>query len=205
MKKIGFLTIVGLTLTLLNACGTPPGQITGNNRVSIGVAVNDVDSAEIATKTVTAATATTPQKVSWAITTGKGVTFTFMTRPGSDAVYITGYRVVSEKISTVSGTTTTSYGPFNKMDLYLTSGYDCSERTALRSCAINDANVVTTNGLPGQHVIYLEGGLGDLVKSTDSSVSQVTNLEFIGTSSSGAPVSVVVDGVVSRGIRNGDL
>lgn len=202
MKKL--LPVAALAFALMTACGTPPGQLSANNRVSIGVAAGDSGSVETATKTVTPATEDAPEKISWTITPGKGVTFTFMTRPGSDAAYITGYRILEEKLYTAEGTTTNSGGSINKMDVYLTSGYSCTERTALRSCTANDTDIRPDNGVPAQHSIYLESGLGNLARATDADVTQVTSIEFIGTSSNGAPVSVKVDGIVSSGNRAGD-
>ncbi|GAA5439308.1 hypothetical protein ACFQDE_00580 [Deinococcus caeni] len=202
MKKLAFPLMAAL---ILSACGSAPGQISGSNRVSVGVSVDDSKSTEVATKTVTPATETAPAKVSWAITPGGGVTFTFMTRPGSDAVYLTGYRIVKDVLSTANGTTTnTTRGPVSKGDLYLTSGYACTARSALNSCPFGGNDTVAANGVPGQLAISLEGGLGNLVVSTNSSVSRVTDLEFYGTSSNGQSVTVAVNGVVSFGSKQGD-
>jgi len=202
MKNLAFLPLA-LSL-LLSACGSAPGDRSGG-RVSVGVAVGDAESTETATKAVTAATETTPEKVAWTITSGKGVTFTFMTRPGSDAVYIRGYRVLEEKINTSQGIITNDdLEDSNKMDLYLTSGFNCAERTALQSCPSTSATSVPANGTPAQHTIYLESGLGSLARATNGDVTQVTSIEFYGTSSNGAPVTVRADGVVSTGVRAGD-
>ncbi|THF88785.1 hypothetical protein E7T09_06300 [Deinococcus sp. KSM4-11] len=205
MKKLLAIPMLAL---LIAACGSAPGQISGNSRASVGVSVDDSKSTEVATKTVTPATATAPAKTSWAISKGNGVTFTFMTRPGSDGVYLTGYRVVKDVLTTASGTTTTTTdGQVNKADLYLTSGYACASRTAQSSCPYNGTDAAPTtpaNGVPGQLTIGLEGGLGDLVVATNASVSRVTDLEFYGTSSNGQPVTVAVSGVVSFGSKQGD-
>ncbi|WP_157465190.1 hypothetical protein [Deinococcus apachensis] len=202
MKRLAPLALLfGL---VLSACGSAPGQLSGT-RVSIGVAVDDSKSTETATKTITPATDTAPQKVSWTITSGSGVTFTFMTRPGSDAVYLTGYRILKETITTAAGTTVhENMSDVNKMDLYLTSGYTCTARTALTSCPTSGSDTAPANGIPAQHAIYLEGGLGGLARATDGDVSQVTSVEFYGISSNGQPVAVRADGVVSTGLRLGD-
>jgi hypothetical protein len=201
MNKLLALPLLAL---LIAACGTAPGQVSGS-RASVGVSVDDSKATEVATKTVTPATDTAPAKVSWVVTPGGGVTFTFMTRPGSDAVYLTGYRVVNDVLTTASGTTTTTTATqVNKADLYLTSGYSCAARTALTSCPYNATDAVPSNGVPGQLSIGLDGGLGDLVVATDASVSRVTDLEFYGTSSNGQAVTVTVSGVVSTGSKQGD-
>ena len=211
MKKLLAIPMLAL---LIAACGSAPGQISGNSRASVGVSVDDSKSTEVATKTVTPAvpangsTPATPEKISWSVTPGGGVTFTFMTRPGSDGVYLTGYRVVKDVLTTASGTTTTTTdSQVNKADLYLTSGYACASRTAQSSCPYNGTDAAPTtpaNGVPGQLTIGLEGGLGDLVVATNASVSRVTDLEFYGTSSNGQPVTVAVSGVVSFGSKQGD-
>ncbi|WP_309571236.1 hypothetical protein [Deinococcus sp.] len=205
MKKLLAIPMLAL---LLAACGSAPPQVSGGSRASVGVSVDDTKSSEVATKTVTPATDTTPAKTSWVVTKGGGVTFTFMTRPGSDAVYLTGYRVVKDVLTTAGGTTsTTTEGQVNKADLYLTSGYTCASRTAALSCPYFGSDAAPTtpaNGVPGQLAIGLEGGLGDLVVATNASVSRVTDLEFYGTSSNGQPVTVAVNGVVSFGSKQGD-
>ncbi|GHF28232.1 hypothetical protein HNQ07_001021 [Deinococcus metalli] len=202
MKKLLALPMLAL---LIAACGTAPGQVSGNSRASVGVSVDDSKATAVAKKTVTPATTTTPEKISWTITPGGGVTFTFMTRPGSDAVYLTGYRVVKDVLTTAGGTTTTTTNAqVNKADLYLTSGFTCTARTTLNSCPFNATDAVPSNGIPGQLAIGLDGGLGDLVVATDASVSRVTDLEFYGTSSNGQPVTVAVSGVVSTGSKQGD-
>ncbi|WP_034384849.1 hypothetical protein [Deinococcus sp. YIM 77859] len=202
MKKLACLPLVlGL---VLSACGNAPGQLFGN-RVSVGVAVDDSGSTETATKTVTPATETAPAKVTWTITPGNGVTFTFMTRPGSDAVYLKGYRILKKTVSTVSGTTTQeNLGDVNKLNLYLTSGYSCAARTALNSCPPQASDTLPANGVPAQYTLSLEGGLGNLARATDGNVTQVTSIEFYGTSSNGQPVTIQADGIVSQGLRLGD-
>lgn len=201
MKK---LLALGLTGLLLSACGSAPGQIAAS-RVAVGVSADDSEAMEVAKRTVTPATETTPEKVTWAVTPGGGVTFTFMTRPGSDAVYLSGYRIVRERLTTVNGTTTqTDFERTNKTDLYLTSGFTCATRDALTSCPYNGAEATPANGAPASLTINLEAGLGNIVASTNASVSQVTDLEFYGTSSNGQAVTVSVDGVVSRGSKQGD-
>lgn len=208
MKKLLALPMLAL---LIASCGTAPGQISGNSRASVGVSVDDSKSTQVATKTVTPAKPATgtepavPEKVSWAITPGGGVTFTFMTRPGSDAVYISGFRIVKDVLTTVNGTTTsTTSAQVNKADLYLTSGYACEARTALYSCPFSGSDTVPANGLTGQLAIALEGGLGSVVVNTNNSVVRVTDLEFYGTSSTGQAVTVAVSGVVSAGTKQGD-
>ena len=201
MKKLAFPLMAAL---ILSACGSAPGQISGN--ASVGIAVADSGSTEVATKTVTPATDKTPEKISWTITPGTGVTFTFMTRPGSEAVYLNGYRIVERTITTANGTQTyDDYSAVTKMDLYLTSGYSCAARTALNSCPYSAADTVPANGLTGQYTIYMEDGLGDLVVSTNASVFQVTSIEFFGTTSNGKNVTFKADGIVSSGSKQGDL
>ena len=201
MKNLPLLLLASLTLS---ACNDVPGQVSGS-QVSVGVAVDDSGSVELATKTVTPATDNSPEQVKWTLTRGEGVTFTFMTRPGSHAVYLNSYRVTKRVLRTANGTSTsTDSKPVQKMDLYLTSGYSCATRTTLNSCPYGGADTVPANGLPVQHAIYLEGGLGDTVVATNASVTEVNDLEFYGTSGTGQPVTVTVTGVVSSGSKQGD-
>ncbi|OLV19894.1 hypothetical protein BOO71_0001378 [Deinococcus marmoris] len=63
---------------------------------------------------------------------------------------------------------------------------------------------MAANGLPASTSIYLEGGLGDLVVSTNASATLVTNIEFFGQSSNGQVVTVQANGIVSAGSKQGD-
>lgn len=199
MKKAALFLLAGGMV--LSGCGYDAG-LGGNgviyNEKGVGVSVDDSGSAETATKKVDEKTG----KETWTKTSGKGVTFTFMTRPGADAAYITGYKVTSRKVNgrETVGTPVKRY----KMHLYLTSGYTCKERTALHSCVAGADGTVIGNGVPVKHNIYFEGGLANLVVSTNRSVAQESAIEFFGYTANGAEFTVKADSIFSKGIKLGN-
>lgn len=200
---------------LLSGCGSAPPQISGNNRVSIGVAVDNSNSVANVTRTYTPAVVdaqgkiTTPEKVEWTSTAG-AASFTFMSRPGSDAAYITGYRITRYDYN---GTVSTTVSESNKMDLYVPSGYTCPERSSLpnyQSCEIYNTDgsfkedTVQANGLPVTANINFAEALVSEVKRTLRDAYSTVNLEFTGYSTNGHPISVVVDGISSKAYKLGN-
>ncbi|GAA5513450.1 hypothetical protein Dcar01_02185 [Deinococcus carri] len=227
MKKLAPLALLfGLALS---ACGSAPGQLSGS-RASVGLAVSDGGSFVTVTKTFTPATPeipavppsgdnpgtpavpAVPAKTTWTTGTPGYAEFTFTSRPGSDAVHITGYRIVRDVISTATGNyEDTSKTDINKLDIYVPSGWSCPERTSSQSCAMftptggqrND--VVPAEGLPSSpYRLNLAGGLANLVIATNASVGRSTDIEFFGTSSSGQAVTVRADHIASEGVKTGD-
>ncbi|AFD26148.1 hypothetical protein DGo_CA2221 [Deinococcus gobiensis I-0] len=85
------------------------------------------------------------------------------------------------------------------MNVYITSGYQCDERTSNFSCPVNGTNVTGANGLPSSTVsINLAGSLINLATTTEASAYSSADLEFLGHSSNGAPVTIPVKGVNSE-------
>lgn len=199
MKKAALFLLAGGMV--FSGCGYEAG-LGGNgviyNEAGVGVSVDDSGSTETATKKVDKKTG----KVTWTKKGGDGVTFTFMTRPGADAAYITGYKVTSQKIN--GRETVGTPVKRHKMHLYLTSGYVCKERTALHSCVAGADGTVIGNGVPAKSNIYFEGGLASLVVSTNNGVGQISAIEFFGYTANGTEFTVKADSIISTGIKNGD-
>ena len=213
MKRMtSLLLVVGLALS---ACGSAPPQISGNGRVSIGVDADDAASRVDVTRSYTPATTddkgnVTPAKETWTVGEVGPATFTFMSRPGSDAAYITGYRIVRYDYN---GRIIDASEPVEKSDLYVPSGYDCPERASLpnyQSCpqfntdGSMKSDTVPANGLPVQMAINLAGALVSEVQSTRRNAYSTVDLEFFGYSANNRPVTVTVKDVVSRAYKLGD-
>lgn len=209
MKQHGTLLLLGL---ILSACGTAPSNITGNGKVSIGVNVNNGNSDIIVTRSYTAAvlnadgTVKTPAKEAFSTGTGTPVSFTFMTAPGSDAVYIRGYKILKHALNGTVLSTSTN----NSLNLYLTSGYSCPEITALYSCnpyltdgTINKS-VVTSNGMPGTISINFYSELAAAVISTKADAYNTFQLQFFGESSNGQEVLTTPVDFGNKGMLVGD-
>ncbi len=216
MKKLlSFALLAGLTLS---ACGTAPADKTGNGRVSLGIAAADAGSTVTVTRNYTPESVddkgkVTPAKEEWTIGDAGPVTFTFMTRPGSDAVYIRGYRIIRYDYN---GNVSTAISESRKLDIYVPSGYTCAERLAgslpaYQSCPQFNANgsiktdTVPANGLPITGLsIDFAGSLASEVRRTLASAYSTVDLEFFGDSSNGAPVSVTVKGIQSIAYKAGN-
>lgn len=227
MKKYALLLLAGLTLS---ACGSAPGQVSGG-RVSLGVSADDSGSTVTVTRTVTPATPGTPakppteanpegtpavpgtpEKITFSNTEPGSVNFTFMARPGSDAAYITGWRLTSY---TINGRAIPVSGDVNKLDIYVPSGYTCPEREAslprYQSCQQYTTDlqqrpeVQPANGLPisGLSIGFASALVGE-VQATLTGASSSVDIEFYGQSSNGAPVSVKATGISSRAFKAGD-
>lgn len=228
MKRLSALALLaGLALS---ACGSAPGQITGNNRVSIGVDAGDAGSEVTVTKTFTPGTPgtpavppsdanpggtpavpPTPARTEWTTSEAGPVAFTFMTRPGSDAVYITGWRITRYDFN---GRVSTEVSSANKIDIYVPSGWTCPERQGLpayQSCQMYGtdgklrADVQPANGLPTSSLnLNFAGALVEEVRRTNTSAYSSIDIEFTGESSNGHPVVVKANNISSRAVKNGD-
>ena len=201
MKNIALLALLP-ALVGLSGCGT----IGGSSRVSIGVSASDAGSQVTVTKTITAekrdenGNVTTPASVTYGTSAAGPATFVFTSRPGSDAAYITGYRITRYEIN---GEEVTPPAENTGMNLYVTSGYQCDERTALYSCPLNGTNVTGANGLPSTALsINFAGSLINLVQSQDTGAYSSVDLEFFGVSSNGAAFSIPVTGIDSEAYFN---
>lgn len=230
MKKLLFMPVaLGL---MLSACGSAPGQLSGS-RVSVGLNASDGASSVTVTKTFTPATPeipavppsgenpgtpavpAVPAKTSWAVGDSGDIEFVFTSRPGSDAVHITGYRLTRDVIETATDDFKSDGGAaVNKIDIYVPSGWSCPERTSFgntQSCAMfsptgqQRTDVIPAQGAPSNAFrLDLAGGLSGLVIATNASVYRSTDIEFIGTSSNGQSVVVRADNLSSRAIKTGD-
>lgn len=186
---------------LLSGCGTIG---MGSGRINVGVAVGDAGSEQVATLTITPAkcdeeNVCTPEKRELSIADGQPVTFTFATRPGSEAVTIEGYRVVSDRLDGVERADPTNPTQNAKMNLYVPSGYECRDRELGESCQGNESDIRIANGEPVQHQIYFASGLGARAAAKGASVTRVVDLEFYGFSANNVPFSRKVTGIVSQG------
>lgn len=202
------LPLALLASIALSACGSAPSDITGNGRVSMGIAASDGASSVTVTRTVNKDTGA----VSYAPGTPGLVTFTFMNRPGSDAAYIRGYRITRYNFN---GTVDTTVSEDRKLDVYVPSGYTCPERIAgtlpsYLSCTIYNTDgsrridTVPANSLPIQgQSLNFAGALASEVIRTGASVYSEVDLEFFGDSSNGAPVSIKVTNIRSTGVLSG--
>lgn len=203
MRVLSLLPAAALLSLALSSCNQPIQTVTGGARVSVGVAVDDSASSVTATKRVTPATDTSPATVAWAVNAPGNVTFTFSTRPGSDAVYITGYRMVSDRFD---GLDSGAREPVSKLNMYVGSGYICAERTAVKSCSPTNGPMEPANGLTSAPlVLNFSAALAPMVIANNASVTRETAIEFLGQSSNGQAVTIPVSGVVSYGIKDGDL
>lgn len=192
----------------LASCGSIP-QVSGANRVSIGVSVNDVNARVDVNKTVTPAevddngNVTTPASVKWEPGSAGQTAFTFMSRPGSDAAYLTGYRILEDRVGGVLQPVGQAVD--NHLNLYVGSGFNCASRTPTRpydSCAPSDPSMVPANGMPSETLYMdLSSSLINEVIARDSTVGRSVKIEFFGYSSNGAPVTVLAEGIVSVGVK----
>ncbi|WP_034358429.1 hypothetical protein [Deinococcus phoenicis] len=189
---------------LLSACG----QVGVNNRVDIGISTNDATSQVTVTKTVTApvvdekGNVTKPGSTTFSSGASGPVRFIFTARPGSDAAYITGYRITRYIIN---GTDVTGKEVVEqkKMNLYVGSGFTCAERTATDSCSANGTNLAPANGLPSAEVaIDFASALIPVAQQIEGPAYSTVDLEFVGKSSNGASVVIPVSGIGSNAYFN---
>lgn len=186
---------------LLSGCGTIG---IGSGRVNVGVAVGDAGSEQVATVTVTPQKCDdkgvcTPEKRDLNIAEGQPVTFTFTARPGSEAVTIEGYRVLSDRLDGVERVDPANPPQNGKMNLYVPSGYACESRAQGESCQGTEKDIRIANGESVQHQIYFASGLGARAAARGGSVSRVVDLEFYGFSANNVPFTRKVTGIVSQG------
>ena len=208
MKKVWSqkIWLLGALMLPLAGCGSTgtTGTLDLPTDVNVGISVDDSASEVTVTKTVTAATATTPAKTTWAVGNAGKVSFVFTSRPGSDASYITKYRLTSDIINGRETITNPAAQPPEFMNVYVPSGYTCATASQSQSC---DATLVTTvqgNGVASApYLINLAGGLSDIVKATNASVYRTTTIEFSGTTSRGKTftINTIAD---SRAYKAGD-
>ena len=206
MKRL--VSLASFTSLMLAACGSAPAGLPDqtSSGVSIGVSADDSASDVKVTRTITPAvpaTATTPgtpAKTTYAIGTPGPVNFIFTSRPGSNAAYITSYKIVRR---TVNGVTQSESDPVAKINTYVSAGYSCPASTPAGACGLMTAGSVPANGTPSAPVsLSIASGLSGLSVATNSSVNEDLDIEFYGTSSNGAPVTIRVNRVVATATFN---
>ncbi|QFP76379.1 hypothetical protein DAAJ005_07865 [Deinococcus sp. AJ005] len=134
-----------------------------------------------------------------------------MTRPGSDAVYITGFRITRYNFN---GRLLAVSDDIKKLDIYVPSGYTCPERDSLpnyQSCQQITTDlklrpeVQPANGLPISGLsLGFAADLVSEVQRTLAGASSSVDLEFFGQSSNGASVVVSATNIQSTAFREGN-
>ncbi|MDR6218298.1 hypothetical protein [Deinococcus soli (ex Cha et al. 2016)] len=189
-----FLLLTGAA-ALLTACGT----ITLKPAVNLGVNTQDLNSTVTVTKLITPADPATgaPQQVSWDVGDAGTATFTFTSKPGGQAGYITGYRYKTDTVNGVDRVV----APVQGLNLYFSSGYTCTRlRTGtVQTCdLLADSDIQAANGTPITMNIDLASAMADVVMSTDATVDRRTTLVFTGVSASNEAFEVEVAGIRTR-------
>ena len=209
-QKIWLLGALLLPLTACNVGTT--GSIPVPTDFNVGVDVGDSTSSVTVTKTVTAATNTAPAKTTWAVGNVGLATFAFTSRPGSDAGYVTHFRILSDIINGTE-TVTTPIDSTLKLNIYVPSGYTCDvinpadptkPRSQTHSCDPVAPTSVQGNGATSIPLsLDFAGPLASTVVATNSSASRVTQVEFLGFTTRSKTFSIVTT-VISAGIKSGD-
>jgi hypothetical protein len=214
MKRL--IALFLLTPLLLAACGSSPAgnpDPTGAN-LSVGAAADDSASSVTVTRTITPATAGTPATATtpavpgtpavtkYTVGTSGPVTFTFVSRPGSNAAYITSYKVVRASINGVDQSSGSAIA--FKNNTYVASGYSCTPALGSdQSCAFQDPTSKPANGVPSAPIsIAFAGGLAGVAQATNASVTEDFDIEFYGVSSTTAPVTIRLNNVIARAVFN---
>ncbi|WP_202630460.1 hypothetical protein [Deinococcus alpinitundrae] len=231
--KIWLLGALMLPLAGCGDVGTT-GSAQLPTTLNIGISVNDSASAVTVTKTVTSATAGTagtpaipavpgvdgqpgtpavpavpgtpgtPAKTTWTTSKAGAATFVFTSRPGSDAGYITSYRIVSDVINGQEMVNTPVTNPNQKLNIYVPSGYSCPTASAAQSCDAAATTSVLANGVPTEPLsIDFASPLSDVVIASNASAYRSTEIEFLGTSSRGKTFVIKTE-VSSVGYKAGD-
>lgn len=189
MKKMAMAALgLGLVLSGCGKLGTVGAELAAN-RMNIGVYVGDSASVE---------RAKVDKEGKVTIEESQPVTFRFSSRPGSDAVTITGYRILSDVIDGVERVETPVSN--DKMNLYVPSGYECANRRSGESCKGNEEDMYITNGQSVEHQTFFAAGLGVMAANKGANVNRTLTIEFYGFSSNGAAFTKTVSGVTSRGL-----
>ena len=202
MKRLSLSLILA---SVLASCG----QYDAAPRVSLGISADDASSSVVVTKTVTPGDATNgaADTVTWMVGEAGTIEFNFSSRPGSQAAYLTGYKLTRDIVNNVDVTGTPAATSL-KTDIYVPSGYACADREKFgntRSCDLTGSSTVPANGLPPAPThLDLVSGLVDRLKASNASVDRVSDVTFVGSSSTGQPIEITATHVVSRAIKAGD-
>ncbi|MPY67767.1 hypothetical protein F8S09_13935 [Deinococcus sp. SDU3-2] len=134
-----------------------------------------------------------------------------MSRPGSDAMYITGWRITRYDYN---GEVSEEVSESNKVDIFVPSGWTCPERATLpsyQSCQMYTtdgkirSDVQPANGLPTSPLrLNFAGALVGEVQRTLAGAYSEVNIEFTGYSSNNEPVVVKAQPVLSRAYKAGN-
>ncbi|AZI43349.1 hypothetical protein EHF33_11840 [Deinococcus psychrotolerans] len=244
-QKVWLLGALALPLAGCGDVGTT-GSIQLPTTLNVGIAVGDSTSTVIVTKTFTPATAGTPEipavpavpgvggqpgtpavpaipakpgtvaKTVWTSSGAGPATFTFTSRPGSDAAYVTGFRLISDKFNGVEQVADPKDAAITqlKLNIYVPSGYTCpvvnpidptSTRSQTQSC---DSSLITTvqgNGVSTSPLnLDFTTPLVDLVIASNASASRSSIIEFVGFTSRGKSF-VFNANVAATAQKQGDL
>ena len=209
MKKMfPVLLLGGLLLAGCGNGGNGLGML--GNRVAVDPQVNDGNSQVTVTKTITPAVPPsgdkpgTPASEKTSVGEAGAAQIVFHSRPTSDAVYLTGYRVTRDVVyrGGKSYDITPKEPKLESVRVYVPSGWSCAEASATQSCNFYTGtgalrtDVVPANGVPSTaYLINISSDLAQDAIATQSSVSRSMDLEFVGTSASGQAVTVPVRGI----------
>jgi uncharacterized protein YceK len=174
MKKLlGLLTVAAL----LSSCGSYVAAIIPD----IGIAVNDAPAVAEITESISDKGVKT-----LAIKKAQAAEFVMTSRPGSVAVYIEGYRVVSDIIDN-DETVADPYKVF-KTNIFVPSGFSCANQTNAQSCSISDPTTFPANGLaaPSLFLDIANDQIGAAITKRGSIVRYLT-LEFYGRTANYEP------------------
>ncbi|WP_293911803.1 hypothetical protein [Deinococcus sp.] len=235
-KKSRQLWLLGALMMPLTACNVgTTGSIVVPTDFNVGVNVNDATSTVTVTKKVTPATAEkpavpatgttpavpavpgTPASVTYTPSGSGSASFTFGSRPGSDAGNVTGYRIVKDVINGVD-VTAKADSTVQKLNIYVQSGYTCDlinpvdpskPKNPNASCNPFESQPYPAGPYLGPGTITtpldinFTSGLVDLVIASDASVGRTTIIEFTGFTARGKTFAIQAS-VNSSAIRAGD-
>lgn len=234
--------LLGALMLPLAGCGDvgTTGNIVIPTTLNVGVDVGDSTSTVTVTKAVTPAVAPeeaipavpatpttpaipavpakpgTPEKIVWTSGTAGVASFVFTARPGSDAAYITGFRLTSDKVNGIEQVSNPNDPKITqlKLNMYIPSGYTCPTINPVESNGAGsktqscDASLVTTvlgNGASTAPLnINFAESLIDLVQFTNNSAYRDISIQFVGFTSRGK--SFILDAkAVATAQKLGDL
>lgn len=180
MKWTKWVCVLALGLPL-SSCAN--GDIFSYDfRNKVGIAINAADGA--ANGSVTRAV-DDKGKVTYTKESGKPVEFTFTSLPGSQAAYITGYRV-DRYILNGKDLSQIPAELVKKVTIYIPSGFTCPKPPAGNSCKLTDKDTYPGNvEAPTKFYLNTVDGLIALAAATNQSQSMTLDLTFFGTSATG--------------------
>ncbi|MFN8508990.1 MAG: hypothetical protein U0Z75_00205 [Deinococcaceae bacterium] len=127
----------------------------------------------------------------------KAIEFIFTSLPGSQAAYITGYRI---ERYILNGEDLTQYPPevVQTSNIYIPSGFTCSKRSEGNSCKLTDKDTYPGNvEAPTKFYLNTIDGLIGLAQENAKTYTLSMNLAFFGTSATGEYFEFEVTGISS--------